>query len=61
MKIVVLQGSPRKDVYNGIIETYKQIVDYSSAADVGVKCVNGADQKTDANRKMMVEFGSSIK
>ena len=60
-KYALILSSYSPDVYNGIIETYKHIVDYSSAADIGVKCVNGADQKTDANHKMMVEFGSSIK
>ncbi len=60
-KYALIVSSYSPDVYSGIVETYKHIVDYSNATDVGMKCINGAEQKTEGNHKMMVEFGSSIK
>lgn len=56
--LIVSSYSP--DVYSGIIETYKHIVNYSNATDLGMKCINGAEQKNDANHKIMFDFGSSI-
>ena len=60
-KYALIVSSYSPDVYSGIVETYKHIVNYSNATDVGMKCINGAEQKTEENHKMMVEFGSSIK
>lgn len=60
-KYALILSSYSPDVYSGIVESYKQVVAYSNATDVGMKCVNGAEQKTEENHKMMVEFGSSIK
>ena len=56
----LILSSYSPDVYSGIVETYKHIVNYSNATDVGMKCINGAEQKTDANHRTMVEFGKSI-
>ena len=58
MEKIISSYSP--NVYSGIIESYKQLVDYSNATDMGMKCINGAEQKIDENKKMMIEFGSSI-
>ena len=60
-KYALIVSSYSSGVYSGIVETYKHIVNYSSASDMGMKCINGAEQKTNENKKMMVEFGSSIK
>ena len=60
-KYALIVSSYSPDVYSGIVETYKHIVNYSNASDVGIKCICGSEQKTDVNRKEMVEFGESIK
>ena len=60
-KYALILSSYSPNVYSGIVDTYKQILDYSSAKDLGIKCFNGADQKTEANKKEMVEFGENIK
>ena len=60
-KYTLILSSYSPDVYRGIIDTYKQIVEYSNAKDLGIKYFNGADQRTDVNHKTMVEFGKSIK
>lgn len=60
-KYALILSSYSSDVYSGIIETYKNILDYFSATNLGIKCINGENQKTDENHKMMVEFGISIK
>ena len=59
-KYALIVSSYSPNVYSGIVETYKHIVNYSNATDVGMKCINGAEQKTEENHKMMVEFGKSI-
>ncbi|MBR0039214.1 MAG: flavodoxin family protein [Lachnospiraceae bacterium] len=60
-KYSLILSSYSPDVYSGIVETYKHIVAYSNATDMGMKCINGVEQKTDDNKKLMIEFGSSIK
>ena len=44
-KRIVSSYSP--DVYSRIVETYKHIAAYSNATDMGMKCINGAQQKTE--------------
>ena len=60
-KYALIMSSYSPNVYKGVTQVYKSIVNYSKAKDMGVKYVNGGEQQTDKNYKAMVKFGASIK
>lgn len=51
-------GSP--DVYDAVIQQYKQVIDYFEAEDKGIKLVYGSDNKSAAMLADMKAFGKSV-
>ena len=60
-KYAMILSSHSPNVYAGLEAQYKTMVGFFEAEDLGIKEVNGDDQKTDAILADLEAFGASIK
>ena len=60
-KYAMILSSHSPNVYEGLEAQYKTMVGFFEAEDLGIKEVNGDDQKTEAILADLEAFGASIK